>query len=173
MTPMNCYLLSKFLLIHQAPGHFRNLNKWQALVDLRIIKELKVHFSWSDFKKGKLCPTLWRENVSLRLSLLVSLLYGVRYEYLTGDINITVMNRHTSMMTPSNGNIFQVTGHLCGEFTGPGEFPTKRPVTRSFDVFFDLRLNKRLSKEWWGWWFETLSRPLWLHRNAGDALCAS
>ena len=29
----------------------------------------------------------------------------------------------------------------------PGEFPTQRPVTRSFDVFFDLRLNKRLSKQ--------------------------
>ena len=39
------------------------------------------------------------------------------------------------------------------------------PVTRSFDVFFDLRLNKRLSKQSWGWWFETLSRPLWRHRN--------
>ena len=36
-----------------------------------------------------------------------------------------------------------------------GEFPTQRPVTRSFDVFFDLRLNKRLSKHWRGWWFET------------------
>ena len=38
-----------------------------------------------------------------------------------------------------------------------GEFPAQRPVTRSFDVFFDLRLNKRLSKQSWGWWFETLS----------------
>ena len=47
----------------------------------------------------------------------------------------------------------------------PGEFPTRRPVTGSFDVFFDLRLNKRLSKQWWGWWFQTLSRPLWRHRN--------
>ena len=47
----------------------------------------------------------------------------------------------------SNGNIFRVTGHLCGEFTGPGEFPAQRPVTRSFDVFFDLRLNKQLSKQ--------------------------
>ena len=27
-----------------------------------------------------------------------------------------------------------------------GEFPTQMPVTRSFDVLFDLRLNKRLSK---------------------------
>ena len=56
-----------------------------------------------------------------------------------------------NMMTSSSGNIFRVTGHLCREFTGPGEFPTQRPVTRGFDVFFDLRLNKRLSKQSWGW----------------------
>ena len=68
-------------------------------------------------------------------------------------------------MTSSNGNIFRVTGPLCGEFTGPGEFPIQRPVTRSFDVFFDLRLNKRLSKQPWCWWFETPSRSLWRHRN--------
>ena len=48
-------------------------------------------------------------------------------------------------MTSSNGNIFRVTGPLCGEFTGLGEFPAQRPVTRSFHVFFDLRLNKRLN----------------------------
>ena len=36
---------------------------------------------------------------------------------------------------------------FCGEFTGTDEFPTQRPVTRSFDVFFDLRPNKRLSKQ--------------------------
>ena len=35
-------------------------------------------------------------------------------------------------MTSSNGNIFRVTGLLCGEFTG--EFPAQKPVTRSFDV---------------------------------------
>ena len=51
------------------------------------------------------------------------------------------------MMTSSNGNIFRVTGHLCGEFTGPGEFPTQRPVTRSFDLYFDLRPNIWLSKQ--------------------------
>ena len=65
-------------------------------------------------------------------------------------------------MTSSKRSIFRVTGHLCGDFTG---FPTQRPVTRSFDVFFDLRLNTRLSKQSWGWWFETLSRPLWRHCN--------
>ena len=69
------------------------------------------------------------------------------------------------MMTSSNGNIFRVTGHLCGEFTVPGEFCTQRPVTRSFDVYFDLRPNKRLSKQWWGWWFDTQSCPLWRHCN--------
>ena len=55
---------------------------------------------------------------------------------------------------------------ICaGNSPVPGEFPTQKPVRRSFDVFFDLRLNKRLSKQWWGWWFETLSHPLWRHRN--------
>ena len=69
------------------------------------------------------------------------------------------------MMTSSNGIIFRVTGPLCGEFTGPGEFPTQRPVTRSFDVFFDLRLNKWLSKQPWGWWIETPSWSLWRQCN--------
>ena len=49
-----------------------------------------------------------------------------------------------------------------------GEFPSQRPVTRSFDVFFDLRLNKQLSKQSSGWWFETPSRSLWRHCNAYD-----
>ena len=69
------------------------------------------------------------------------------------------------MMTSSNGNIFRVTSPLCGEFTGPGEFPTQRPVTRSFDDFVDLRLNERLSKQPWGWWFEILSWSLWRQCN--------
>ena len=77
--------------------------------------------------------------------------------------SIPLLPQH--IMTSSNGNIFRVTGHLCGEFTGPGEFPAQRPVTRSFNVFFDLRPNKRLSKQSWGWWFEILPCPLWCHCN--------
>ena len=53
---------------------------------------------------------------------------------------------------------FCVTGHLCGEFTGPAQ----RPVTWSYDVFFDLRLNERLSKQSGDWWFETTSFPLYV-----------
>ena len=45
------------------------------------------------------------------------------------------------------------------------EFPSQRPVTQSFDVFFDMRLNKQLSKQSWGWWFETPSSSLWHHCN--------
>ena len=62
-------------------------------------------------------------------------------------------------MTSSNGNLFHVTGSLCGEFTG------HRPVTRSFDAFFDLRLNKWLSTQSRRWWFEAPPRPLWRQRN--------
>ena len=51
------------------------------------------------------------------------------------------------MMTSSYENIFRITGSLCGEFTDPGEFPAQSPVTQSFDVFFYLRPNKRLSKQ--------------------------
>ena len=43
-----------------------------------------------------------------------------------------------------------------------GEFPAQKPVTRSFEVFFDLRLNQQMSK-WKRWWFKTPSRPLWRH----------
>ena len=55
---------------------------------------------------------------------------------------------------------------ICvGNSPVPGELLTQRPVTRSFGVFFDLHPNKRLSKQWWCWWFETLSCPLWRHCN--------
>ena len=57
-------------------------------------------------------------------------------------------------MTSSKWDIFHVTGLLCGEF------PSQRPVTRSFNVFFYLCLDKLLSKQSRHWWFETPSRPL-------------
>ena len=47
---------------------------------------------------------------------------------------------------------------LCaGNSPTTGEFPTQRPVS------FDLYLNKRLSKQSWGWLIETPSRSLWRH----------
>ena len=53
------------------------------------------------------------------------------------------------VMTSLNGNIFRVTGLFEGSSPTTGGLPSQMPVTRSFDVFFDLRLNTRLSKTWW------------------------
>ena len=66
--------------------------------------------------------------------------------------------------------IFSASLALCaGNSPVIGEFPSQSPVTRSFDVFYDLSMNKRLSIQSWGWWFETPSRSLWRHCN--DTLC--
>ena len=61
---------------------------------------------------------------------------------------------------------FSVLLALCaGNSPVTDEFPAQRPVTRRLDVFFDLRLNEQLSKQSWGWLFETPSRSLWRQRN--------
>ena len=53
-----------------------------------------------------------------------------------------------------------------------GEFPAQRTVTPSFDVFFHLRLNKRLSKQSRGWWFETPSPDVTI-MDRGYGMCYS
>ena len=66
---------------------------------------------------------------------------------------------------------FSVLLALCaGNSPVTGEFPAQRPVTRSFDVFFDLRLNKQFSKQSWGWGFQTPSCPLWRHFDESEAV---
>ena len=77
----------------------------------------------------------------------------------------TIWHFNTNHGDVINGSIFRVTGLLCGKFTGPRWIPLKRPVTRSFEIFFDLYLNKQLSKQSSGWWFETPSCSLWRHCN--------
>ena len=58
---------------------------------------------------------------------------------------------------------FALLAICAGNSPITGEFPSQRPVMRSFDVFFDLRLDERWSKQSWGWWFETPPCPLWRH----------
>ena len=65
-------------------------------------------------------------------------------------------------MTSSNGNIFRVTGHLCGEFTGLRWIPRTKASDAELWCFLWCA---RLSKHSRGWSFETLSHPLWRHRN--------
>ena len=129
-----------------------NLYRWQNWKsDNKIIKKF-CSFT-GEIKRCKLLQCLY-ENLKSGLA------FFFKYSETWSSVKPVYL-----MMTSSNRNIFLVTGRLCGEFTGPGEFPTQRPVTRSLDVFFDLRLNKRLSKQPWGWWFETPSWSLWCHCN--------
>ena len=104
----------------------------------------------------------------------------IKTHFYLGALTSHFMEEHSSptsifpvfMMTSSNGNMVRVTGFCAGNSSvtagnSPitGEFPSHRPVTRSFGVFFDLRLNKRLSKQSRRRWFETPSRLLWRQCN--------
>ena len=60
---------------------------------------------------------------------------------------------------------FRATGHLCGEFTGHRWIPHTKASDTELWCFLDLYLNERLSKQSWGWWFETPSRSLLRHCN--------
>ena len=61
---------------------------------------------------------------------------------------------------------------LCeGNALVTGGFPSQRQVTRSFDVLFDQRLSKRLSKHSTHQWFDTPPRWLWRHCNDWSAQC--
>ena len=67
------------------------------------------------------------------------------------------------IMTSSDGNVFHVTGLFLRESTGHRLLPSQGWVTRGVDVFFDVRLNKRLSKQSRYWLFDTSRRSLWRH----------
>ena len=68
-------------------------------------------------------------------------------------------------MTSSNGNMSALLALCAGNSPVTGEFLSQRPVTRSVAVFFDLYLNKRLTKQSWCQWFEAPSCPLLRHCN--------
>ena len=69
-------------------------------------------------------------------------------------------------MTSSNVTFSTSLAFCAGNSPVIGEFRSQRPVTRSFDGFFDLHLNECLCKQSWGWWFETSSHSLGRHCNA-------
>ena len=87
----------------------------------------------------------------------------VWYKTILQNIFLWPLCKH--IMTSSNGNIFRVTVPWCGEFTGQRWIPHTKASDAELWCFLDLRLNKRLGKQSWGWWFETPSRSLWRHCN--------
>ena len=120
---------------------------------------------------------------SLPISLvMIERIYTLSYyHHQIGDMNYYPLFRVRSwnngmrcmslyiLMTSSNENISALLAICAGNSPVTGEFPAQRPVTRSFDVFFDLCLNKWFSKHWWGWWFETPSRPIWRDCNVSHS----
>ena len=69
------------------------------------------------------------------------------------------------MIKSSNGNMFRFTGHLCGKFTGDQWIPRTKASDAEVWCFLWSAPDKRLSKQWWDWWFKTPSGPLWRHCN--------
>ena len=124
-----------------------NQAKTYLLVDENILGWL-VH--WMFIKIAiEFTPYPWKTYIKINC------------KYILNNVNVTKISWWRHQM-----EIFSALLAICaGNSPVTGEFPTQRPVTRSFDVYFDLRPNERLSKQWWGWWFETLSRSLWRHRN--------
>ena len=96
---------------------------------------------------------------------LVCLLYVVLVQGITHTHTLHPKTGFESWWRHQMETNFALLAICEGNSQVTGEFPAQMPVTRSFDVFFDLCLNKRLSKQWWGWWFEPPSRPLWRHCN--------
>ena len=72
----------------------------------------------------------------------------------------------TPMMMSSNGNIFRVTGYLCGEFTGHRWLTRTKACGAELWRFLWSADKKRVNKQSWGWWFATPSRSLLCHGNA-------
>ena len=88
--------------------------------------------------------------------IFASLLWRMGCSYLIKTVILSAISWWRHQM-----ETFSALLAICaGNSPVSGEFPAQRPVTRSFDVFFDLRLNERLSKHSRGWWLETPSCPL-------------
>ena len=120
------------------------------LPDLSTISVLVTH---------AVALTLWTWELTF-----VRLLYGYSHQFLTYATHQALVKCYYDDVIKME--TFSALLALCAENSPvTGEFPAQRPVTRSFDVFFHLCLNKRLSKQSWGWWFETPSHPLWRHCN--------
>ena len=86
--------------------------------------------------------------------------------YLTWNLaDFNKQSIQNTMMTSSNGKITALYDLCEGNPLVAGGFPSQRPMTRSFDAFFDLHPSKRSSKQSGLWWFERPSPELWRHCN--------
>ena len=108
---------------------------------------------------------VWGYHYKDKMVIRQSYLYNCNHILVRRPLHIGTVPRYSAWWRHQVESFSALLALCAGNSPVPGEFPSQRPVTRSFDVIFDVRLNKPLSKQSWGWWFETLSRPLWRHCN--------
>ena len=115
--------------------HFTFFDAWRQLV-------------WQHGLSGRILPlrrTPRRDRTPKRMTgSHVNTVYS-KQVVTPGLLVYKVRSNLWNMMTSSNGNIFRVTGHLCGEFTGPRWIPRTRASDAELWCFCDLRLNKRVN----------------------------
>ena len=104
-------------------------------------------------------------SISVSFMLPFIRLYGNRQSYNKLNAARRLFNPITCLINARWRHQMKTLSALLATCAGnspiTGELPAQRPVTRSFDAFFDVRL----SKQPWGWWFDTPSCPLWRHCN--------
>ena len=145
---------------------------WNKYIYIYIITSKRRHFDiitskWRRF--GVITTLLLRHNVKSKLSAYINVARWSQTSTFSVIIVLTVSLPRCSMERQQTLGVewcprccqvnqwswwrhqmeaFSALLALCvGNSSVPGEFPTQRPVTRSFDVAFDLHLNIRLSKQ--------------------------
>ena len=114
----------------------------------------RKHIKWHDFSSACF-PVVWQLGRTTAHSTSPKCVI----KWTKQESGLVTLRRHQT-------ETFSALLAICAENSpATGEFPAQRPVTRSFDFFFHLRLNERLSKQSRCWWFKTPSRPLWRHSN--------
>ena len=138
-------------------------------------KHFPRYWPHDDVIKWKHFPRYWPFVRGIHRSPVNSLHKGqwrraLMSSLISARINSWVNNREAGNLRRIRPH-YNVTVMICaGNSLVPIEFPAQRPVTQSIDVFFDLRLNKRLSKQSRGWWFEMPGSPLWRPCNDHTAI---
>ena len=121
----------------------------KQFLDDEYIITYKSHTRWD--------PCQFLFSISFRIK---EMLNNDRYVWISSPIiySYQVSERHALFHISSSWwchqmeTLSKLLAPRAGNSQVTGEFLAQRPVTRSVDVFFDLGLNERLSKQSWGWW---------------------
>ena len=120
---------------------------------------------------GQYCNNTEKDTTGAIFPVLKSLTSNeasIQVDSVTFQLIHAASGNSCSYITPDHDDVikwkrFSALLALCaGKSPVTVEFPTKGQLP-VFSLMCNL--NKRLSKQSWGWWFETSSRPWWRHCN--------